>query len=100
MKKKYEVLNYISKWKFILFDYNFSRKKMKQQTVLIFWHPEYQRYCFWFSLRADELLKQLAEPENAMMAEVAEKGSSDIELHSHWCPEYASYMVEGTPGKS
>jgi len=50
------------------------------------------------SLRADELLKQLAEPENAMMAEVAEKGSSDIELHSHWCPEYASYMVEGTPG--
>ena len=29
---------------------------------------------------------------------MAEKGSSSLELASCWRPEYASYMVEGTPG--
>ena len=32
------------------------------------------------------------------MIQIAEKGSSSIELQSMWRPEYASYMVEGTPG--
>ncbi|TRY63874.1 hypothetical protein TCAL_00880 [Tigriopus californicus] len=40
------------------------------------------------SLRAQELLRQLQEPELA--------GQSN--LPSLWRPEYAAYMVEGTPG--
>lgn len=42
------------------------------------------------SLRAQELLRQLQVPELA--------GKPD--LPSLWRPEYAAYMVEGTPGKS
>lgn len=30
--------------------------------------------------------------------QVADHGSSSVELRSLWRPEYASYMVEGTPG--
>ncbi len=40
------------------------------------------------SLRAKELLEQLQVAENS--------GKKD--LASLWRPEYASYMVEGTPG--
>ena len=34
-----------------------------------------------------------------MKREVVETGSSSVKLESLWRPEYASYMVEGTPGK-
>lgn len=50
------------------------------------------------SLRAEELLATLEVAEKAWKLEIAEKGSSSIELQSMWRPEYASYMVEGTPG--
>ncbi len=40
------------------------------------------------ALRAKELLAKLQEPEN----------SGQKDLPSLWRPEYASYMVEGTPG--
>jgi len=50
------------------------------------------------SLRADELLGKLIVPEEKMKEEVADHGSSSVELRSLWRPEYASYMVEGTPG--
>jgi len=50
------------------------------------------------SLRADELLKQLVQPEERMKKEEKLNGSSSVELRSLWRPEYASYMVEGTPG--
>lgn len=50
------------------------------------------------SLRAKELLDQLTVAEEQMKEEVARTGSSDVELSSLWRPEYASYMVEGTPG--
>jgi len=39
-------------------------------------------------LKAEELLAKLQEPEK--------NGVTD--LQSLWRPEYASYMVEGTPG--
>jgi len=51
------------------------------------------------SLRADELLGKLIVPEEKMKEEVADHGSSSVELRSLWRPEYASYMVEGTPGE-
>ena len=41
------------------------------------------------SMRAKELLDQLTVPERE-----GQKG-----LTALWRPEYASYMVEGTPGK-
>jgi len=50
------------------------------------------------SLRADELLKQLVQPEERMKEEEKLNGRSSVELRSLWRPEYASYMVEGTPG--
>jgi len=50
------------------------------------------------SLRADELLKQLVQPEERMKEEEKLNGGSSVELRSLWRPEYASYMVEGTPG--
>lgn len=40
------------------------------------------------SLRAKELLQELQKDENAGMQN----------LQSLWRPEYASYMIEGTPG--
>jgi glutamate--cysteine ligase catalytic subunit len=40
-------------------------------------------------LKAEELLKQLQIPELR----------GDKELPSLWRPEYASYMIEGTPGR-
>lgn len=51
------------------------------------------------SLKAEELLARLTEAEERMKAEVAETGTSNVELPSLWRPEYASYMVEGTPGQ-
>ena len=39
-------------------------------------------------LKAEETLKVLQQPEN--------EGQND--LQSLWRPEYAAYMVEGTPG--
>ena len=50
------------------------------------------------SLRAEALLEQLTGPEEDMKREVVETGSSSVKLESLWRPEYASYMVEGTPG--
>lgn len=50
------------------------------------------------SLRADELLGKLIVPEEKMKEEVKDHGVSSVELRSLWRPEYASYMVEGTPG--
>jgi len=50
------------------------------------------------SLKAKELLDVLIEPEEKYKTEVESTGSSDIKLPSLWRPEYASYMVEGTPG--
>jgi len=50
------------------------------------------------SLRAKELLDQLIEPEEQMKDELQRTGKSEVELSSLWRPEYASYMVEGTPG--
>lgn len=50
------------------------------------------------SLRAKELLEQLGRPEEEMLRQVRSEGRSDIKLASLWRPEYASYMVEGTPG--
>jgi len=50
------------------------------------------------SLRAKELLDKLMGPEEAMKDEVAKTGASSVNLRSLWRPEYASYMVEGTPG--
>lgn len=50
------------------------------------------------SLRADELLAQLTEPEERWKVEMAEHGKSNIQLDSLWRPEFAAYMVEGTPG--
>merc|ERR1711971_1487870 len=50
------------------------------------------------SLRADELLKQLIQPEERMKEEEKLNGRSSVELRSLGRPEYASYMVEGTPG--
>lgn len=50
------------------------------------------------SLRAKELLDKLIGPEEAMKDEVAKTGASSVNLRSLWRPEYASYMVEGTPG--
>ena len=41
------------------------------------------------STRAEELLKELQEPES--------KGAPN--LPSLWRPEYGSFMVEGTPGR-
>ena len=40
------------------------------------------------SLKAQELLGELMEPEQR----------GDPDLKSVWRPEYASYMIEGTPG--
>ena len=50
------------------------------------------------SLRAETLLKRLTAPEEEMKAELETKGETSIKLPSLWRPEYASYMVEGTPG--
>jgi len=50
------------------------------------------------SLRAEELLAELTKKEDEKIAEVEKTGHSDIVLPSLWRPEYASYMVEGTPG--
>ena len=50
------------------------------------------------SLKAEDLLSKLTVKEEKMKEEVENTGSSDIELLSLWRPEYASYMVEGTPG--
>jgi len=50
------------------------------------------------SLKAKELLDVLIVPEENYKLEVEKTGSSNIELPSLWRPEYASYMVEGTPG--
>eukprot|EP00088_Acartia_fossae_P005017 TRINITY_DN12194_c0_g1_i2.p1 TRINITY_DN12194_c0_g1~~TRINITY_DN12194_c0_g1_i2.p1 ORF type:complete len:647 (-),score=161.02 TRINITY_DN12194_c0_g1_i2:122-2062(-) len=50
------------------------------------------------SLRAEDLLDELTQDEEQMKADMEAKGSSDIQLKSLWRPEYASYMVEGTPG--
>jgi len=50
------------------------------------------------SLRAEELLEQLGRPEEEMLRQVDSEGRSDIKLASLWRPEYASYMVESTPG--
>ena len=50
------------------------------------------------SLKAEELLAKLTVKEELMKEEVEKTGSSEIELLSLWRPEYASYMVEGTPG--
>ena len=50
------------------------------------------------SLRAEELLPQLNEAEEQMKAEMEATGKSEIQPESLWRPEYASYMVEGTPG--
>merc|ERR1712110_968591 len=49
------------------------------------------------SLKADSLLKSLNEPEEEMKRKET-NGETDIRLPSLWRPEYASYMVEGTPG--
>jgi glutamate--cysteine ligase catalytic subunit len=40
------------------------------------------------ALKAEELLSTLQEPEKR----------GELNLTSLWRPEYASYMVEGTPG--
>ena len=50
------------------------------------------------SLRAEELLEQLGRPEEEMLRQADSEGRSDIKLASLWRPEYASYMVESTPG--
>jgi len=50
------------------------------------------------SLRAQELLKKLTAAEDAMIEEEQKTGTSSVKLSSLWRPEYASYMVEGTPG--
>ena len=50
------------------------------------------------SLKAKELLDVLIQPEEDMKLEVEKTGASNIDLPSLWRPEYASYMVEGTPG--
>jgi len=50
------------------------------------------------SLKAESLLDQLIQPEEKMKEEMAKQGKSDIVLKSLWRPEFASYMVEGTPG--
>lgn len=50
------------------------------------------------SLRAEPLLQRLTEPEEEMKRQLARTGESSIKLQSLWRPEYASYMVEGTPG--
>jgi len=50
------------------------------------------------SLRAEELLAELTKREDKYLEEVKSTGKSDIVLSSLWRPEYASYMVEGTPG--
>ena len=44
------------------------------------------------SLKAKELLTELQRPE-------MEGGEAAKPLRSLWRPEYASYMVEGTPGE-
>jgi len=51
------------------------------------------------SLKAEQLLNTLTEREEEMKEEVLKTGTSSIDLLSLWRPEYASYMVEGTPGK-
>jgi len=51
------------------------------------------------SLRAGELLSELTVAEEQQKAELAATGHSKLELSSLWRPEYASYMVEGTPGQ-
>ena len=51
------------------------------------------------SLRAAPLLDLLTQPEEKMKKQMMEtNGETDIKLPSLWRPEYASYMVEGTPG--
>jgi len=50
------------------------------------------------SLRAEDLLDTLTQRELEMKEEVEATGTSSIDLLSLWRPEYASYMVEGTPG--
>jgi len=50
------------------------------------------------SLRAAPLLDLLTEPEENMKKMMETNGETDIKLPSLWRPEYASYMVEGTPG--
>lgn len=49
------------------------------------------------SLKADSLLKTLNQPEEEMKRKET-NSETDIRLPSLWRPEYASYMVEGTPG--
>jgi len=49
------------------------------------------------SLRAASLLDQLTKAEEDMKVRETH-GETDIKLPSLWRPEYASYMVEGTPG--
>ena len=51
------------------------------------------------SLRAETLLKRLTVPEEKMKKQLDVTGETDIKLESLWRPEYASYMVEGTPGQ-
>ena len=50
------------------------------------------------SLRAAPLLDLLTQPEEKMKKMLETNGETDIKLPSLWRPEYASYMVEGTPG--
>ena len=50
------------------------------------------------SLRAEALLERLTVPEEDMKREVEKTGETSVKLSSLWRPEYASYMVEGTPG--
>ena len=51
------------------------------------------------SLRAEELLAILTQPENLKQEEEERTGRpSSLQLASVWRPEYGAYMVEGTPG--
>lgn len=52
-------------------------------------HVDHDKKEVRVSLRAQELLTELQKPELANQAN----------LESLWRPEYASYMIEGTPGK-
>ena len=72
--------------------------KWEDEVEYIIVKLDHQNKTAKVSLRAKDLLDQLTVKENTYLEEMAESGSSDIELNSIWRPEYASYMLEGTPG--
>jgi len=80
-------------------DENGRKLKWGDEVEYVIVKLDHQNKKARVSLRASKLLDELIIPEMEMKEEEARTGKSDKSLRSLWRPEYADYMVEGTPGE-